>query len=190
VAAENCLFPDLKGCSSCVNDCAESFRVTHGQLCKHAAIQLDTGLTHAMDETAVTETVSTDGSVDSDDPKAAKCSFSLASVAVSIAKGPLNSLNSAAIQTAVTAPVTLSKFQNSIMASTGLKASFYAWHLNPPWSYALGFTQAFRARPSVDVFVAVQPLGSNLFTRPASPEVKNPAARNWRLRLLLFFVKM
>jgi hypothetical protein len=117
-----------------------------------------------MDETAVTETVSTDGSVDSDDPKAAKCSFSLASVAVSIAKGPLNSLNSAAIQTAVTAPVTLSKFQNSIMASTGFKASFYAWHLNPPWSYALGFTQAFRARPSVEFW-------AELFSRSAGAAV-------------------
>ena len=145
-----------------------------------------------IDEPAVVDSVTTYRRIDTDDPQASQRALALLPVAICVAQCALDSFYSTSIETTVCSTIALSELENSVMATTRLKTSFYPWHLlSPPWSHAPGPEDPGVLRAPNSMFgLGGQPFGSNRFTSPASPEARKAPARSCRLRLLDFFVRM
>ena len=67
-------------------DSSESFWIVDGEFGENFAVKFDTFSLHAIDQSAVVETILVSSIVDAGDPETAKIAFAIAAVTISVAK--------------------------------------------------------------------------------------------------------
>src|SRR5690606_4716148 len=106
----------------------------HSEVCQDFTVDLDAGLAHAGDQTAVGQAQLTGTRVDTGNPERAELTLALTTVTVRILAGFDDGLLGNAINAAAGSVVTLGQIQNFLVAAACRNSTFYTRHRFNPLS--------------------------------------------------------
>src|SRR3954463_5125105 len=110
-------------------DRGKSGGLVHGQVREHLAVDVDTGLLEAIDETAVAQVELAGRRIDALDPQRAEVAFLEPAAAVRVLAGLDDGLLRSAEYLATGVVVALRLLENFLVACTGSDAAFDSCHL-------------------------------------------------------------
>ena len=106
----------------------ETLRIMDGNLGEHLAVELDTGLSAAVDKSAVGNPVHAACGIDADDPQAAEIAFFVLTVHIGHGLCTVNSFSGCAEKLATRASETLGELQAAVSSAARGRGIGYSWH--------------------------------------------------------------